>query len=156
MKGFYQLMHYDVCLNRYFSSYFKRPIISSDKVLYGLYDEDLFSGKCTYCKFIMASYSVAKMCLHFTNVYNIYVFVCIYQIINYYSRMFRYLSLAFRHTCQVHLPEKAIFSHPPHSTNDFLSLFTPSLLYELFPVHLDRFFSFIYYTYHMSMFALLY
>lgn len=97
----------------------------------------------------MTSYSVAKMCLHFTNVYNIYVCACIHEIINYYSRMFRYLSLAFRPTCQVHLPEKAIFSHPPHSTNDFLSLFTPSPLYDPFPVHLDHFFSFIY-TYHIS------
>jgi len=82
-------------------------------------------------------------------VYNIYVCACIYEIINYYSRMFRYLSLAFRPTCQVHLPEKAIFSHPPHSTNDFLSLFTRSPLYDPFPVHLDHFFSFIY-TYHIS------
>jgi len=100
--------------------------------------------------YIVTSYSVAKMCLHFTNLYNIYVCACIYEIINYYSRMFRYLSLAFRPTCQVHLPEKAIFSHPPHSTNDFLSLFTRSPLYDPFPVHLDHFFLFIYYTYHIS------
>jgi len=103
----------------------------------------------TYC-------SVAKMCLHFSNVYIIYIYMCvcactIYEIINYYSRMFRCLFLAFRPTCQVHLPEKAIFSHPPHSTNDFLSLFTPSPLYDPFPVRLDHFFSFIYYyTYHIS------
>jgi len=105
--------------------------------------------------YTVTSYSVAKMCLHFTNVYKIYMsaHVYIYEIINYYSRMFRYLSLAFRPTCQVHLPEKAIFSHPPHSTNDFLSLFTRSPLYDPFPVHPDHFFSFIYYTYHISRLA---
>lgn len=106
----------------------------------GFYTRIYFCVNALTRRFTVSSYNVSKTCLLLTQYILIpmyvsyYIYVCIYyvciyiydiMIINYFARMFRSLFLALRPTCQVHLPEKAIFSHPPRPTNDFLSFLPP-------------------------------
>lgn len=129
---------------------FQCAILLFNKTLCGFYDYDLFLCKYTYCsQFTVSSYDVAKTCLQLKHINtHTHTNTYIYEIINYYTRMFRSLFLALRpHLSSASSRKSHFLTSATRFYIGFLSFLLRSCsLHKSFPECIDHFFRL--YTYH--------